>query len=187
MKNILFIIIGFFCLCSCYNRCEKTQKEIKSIMQNWYKKDIIFPTKMKKFLYQNSTHTVTSSLSQPTLHKYTIVHFFTADCDKCIHELEMIQTFLKSNSFNKSINYVFIASAPTPIYIENAIKETEFPYPIFYEKEYFSFKRINDLPIYDNVFNTMLLNGKNQVILFGAFYNNQKAKNLYKNAIDCNL
>ena len=90
-------------------------------------------------------------------------------------------------SKNRKINYVFIASAPTKVYVMDAIKKTKFPYPIYYEKEYYSFKTINGLPTKDDLYDTMILNSKQEVILFGAFYSNKKAKQLYENVIECSL
>lgn len=188
MKIILILIFPvFILLTSCNNvNCGNTEKEVKEIMKTWYKKKINFPKKMEVLF--DSTIIREKIPNQPRLNNYfTIVHFFTADCDKCVNELIMIQNSLKNNPNNTKINYIFIASAPTKAYVMDAIKKTKFPYPIYYEKEYYSFKTINRLPTTDNVYDTMLLNSNQEVILFGAFYDNKKAKQLYSNAIECEL
>jgi hypothetical protein len=46
---------------------------------------------------------------------------------------------------------------------------------------------MNKLPLSEDVYNTMLLNTQQEVILFGAFYDNDKAKKLYSKAIECGL
>ena len=44
---------------------------------------------------------------------------------------------------NKDVDYIFIVSAPTKTYVFDAIKKLIFPYSIYYEQQYFSFKTIN--------------------------------------------
>lgn len=99
----------------------------------------------------------------------------------------MIQSGLKNMPENKDIDYIFIASAPTKTYVLDAIKKTNFPYPIYYEQQYFSFKTINKFVLLDDIYNTMLLDKNQNLILFGAFYDNDKAKKLYSKAIECGL
>lgn len=186
MKKYLILVFLSSILLSCNNvRCENTQKELHKMMGKWYKKKIVFPTDMQ--ILAGDISVERTFLNQPKLTNYTIVHFFTADCDKCVNELEMIQKSLNKTSKNRKINYVFIASAPTKVYVMDAIKKTKFPYPIYYEKEYYSFKTINGLPTKDDLYDTMILNSKQEVILFGAFYSNKKAKQLYENVIECSL
>lgn len=187
MKTIQTLFFSVFTLLiSCKNdNCENTQKEVKMIMGQLYKRKINFPANMKVLM--DSSIIKEKIPSQPKLKNYTIVHFFTADCDKCVNELKMIQKSLKNNLNNAKISYIFISSAPTPAYVTDAIKKTKFPYPIYYEKEYYSFKIMNALPISDNVYDTMLLNSNQEVILFGAFYDNEKARLLYSKVIECQL
>lgn len=184
-------LLKFFLLCcfaffiSCKNDCENIQQETKKMMKGWYQKKIIFPSDLEKLINDSTTSNKISALSN--LKGYTIVHFFTADCDKCIYELNIIKKSLQNLPKNPNINFVFIASAPTKMYISDAIKKINFPYPIYYEREYYSFKTINKLPVSDDLYNTMILNNDSEVILFGAFYDNDKAKSLYSKIIECNL
>lgn len=172
---------------SCKNECDSTKSEIRGIMKTWYKKKIKFPSNMEVLNnsispdYQNIEKVLTIKRN------YTIVHFFTADCDKCINELKMIQSALKKMPENKDIDYIFIASAPIKDYVLDAIKKTDFSYPIYYEQQYFSFKTINKFVLLDDIYNTMLLDKNQNLILFGAFYDNNKAKRLYSKAIECGL
>lgn len=185
MKLLKYFLLSFLVLSvSCKNECENVQQEAKKMMKNWYKKKIVFPSDMEK-LTNSTDNYETGDLS--ALKRYTIVHFFTADCDKCINELNEIKKSLQNIPENENISHVFIASAPTKIYVSDAIKKTNFPYPIYYESEYYSFKMMNMLPVSDDLYNTMLLNAKHEVLLFGAFYNNKKAETLYSKIIECNL
>ncbi|WP_144282096.1 redoxin domain-containing protein [Chryseobacterium echinoideorum] len=184
----LFTILLFCCfitITSCKNKCENTEQEIKNMMKNWYRKKIIFPKDMEMLTNSPIINNNTSDFSH--LKGYTIVHFFTADCDKCINELKAIKKSIQNLPEKSKINYIFIASAPTKIYVSEAIKKVNFPYPIYYEKEYYSFKTTNQLPVSNDLYNTMLLNDNQEVILFGAFYDNDKAKSFFSKIIECNL
>lgn len=185
LRFLIFLIALFFA--SCKNKCEKMKIEIQSLMKDLYKKKINFPNEMELL---NDTLNTNKNLSANRLNNsrnFTIVHFFTADCDKCINELLLIQKELEKIKDKSNVNFIFIASAPTKIYVLDAIKKTSFSYPIYYEKRYYSFKTLNNLSLSDNLYDTMLLNSKDEVILFGAFYDNTKAENLYLNAIECGL
>jgi hypothetical protein len=113
-----------------------------------------------------------------------IVHFFMADCDKCIHELEDIQKFVNDHKESQDMKYLFIVSGPTKKYALDAIQQSGFTLPVYYEKEYFSFKKMNNLPLADRLYNTMLLDKEDQVILFGELFQNNKAEELFFNAIN---
>ena len=186
----IFVLILFWIsslLVSCKDNCADTKKEIQSLMKDLYKKKISFPTDMQVLIDSSAINTKNTATGTSVLNKFTIVHFFTADCDKCVNELLKIQSSLNKVATDSSIDFMFIASAPTKIYVLDAIKKINFPYPIYYEKHYYSFKTMNKLPLSDDLYNTMLLNNKQEVILFGAFYDNKKAERLYLKAIECGL
>lgn len=174
------ILIAFVAI-SCADTCGDVQYEIKSIMGANYKKEIIFPKEME--LVNPAEHPTNG----PTGKKYKIVHFFTADCNKCVNELTHIQSFLRSNHVRDSIDLIFIASGPTKHYVAEAVAKIKFEYPIFYEQQYFSFKLMNDLPLEKEVYNTMILNDKNKVFLFGSYFSNRKAEKLFSKIIQCGL
>jgi len=108
--------------------------------------------------------------------QYKIIHFFTADCDKCISELNMAQKFINSDGKRANLSYFFIASGPTATFVKEAIAKSAFPLPVYFEKKYYSFKILNNLPLEDRKYNTMLVNSKNELLLFGAFFDNKKAQ-----------
>lgn len=184
MKTLSFLIsLCILFLFSCKENCAKKEAEIKTIMQTRYKKKINFPDNIEKLSYLKKSDTAKIENEIPILKKYTIVHFFTADCDKCVNELKLIVLSIKKNPIDKNADYIFIASAPTKKYVLDAIKETKFPYPIYY----YSFKKMNNLPITDEIYNTMILNKNQEVILFGGFYANEKAQKLFNNIVQCGL
>lgn len=179
---LLLLVLGGT---SCRDKCEGTQSEIQALMKDLYKKKITFPTEIE--ILKDSSVLRSNNVEIRPMKKFTIVHFFTADCDKCVNELLKIQSSLKKIGKESNVDFMFITSAPTKVYVLDAIKKTNFSYPIYYEKRYYSFKTINKLPLADELYNTMLLNSKNETILFGAFYDNNKAENLYLKAIKCDL
>lgn len=183
-KSALYFLF-FLGLMSCRNECERTQIEIQSLMKDLYKNKITFPAEME--ILNSQAVTNDSIVKKQPPKKFTVVHFFTADCDKCVNELLMMQSFLKRIDHVANLDVMFIASAPTKVYVLDAIKETQFPYPVHYEKKYYSFKSMNKLPLEDDLFDTFLMNSKNEVIIFGAFYNNDKAENLFLKSIECGL
>lgn len=188
MKSILIIFsVGIFLLQSCNHSCMENRKEVQALMKHWYKKKINFPADMEILMDSSILNNKKEHTDISALNKNAIVHFFTADCDKCVNELSRIQSFLNKVAKDTSTEYVFIASAPTKIYVLEAIKKIKFAYPIYYEKHYNSFKIMNKLPLSDDLYNTMLLNNKQEVILFGAFYDNKKAERLFFEAIECGL
>ncbi|MDO5616331.1 MAG: hypothetical protein Q4G16_09085 [Cruoricaptor ignavus] len=170
----LLIIFG-----SCEKKCEDINIEIKEIMGEWYRKKILFPKEMT--LLNNPKYNITENKN------FTIVHFFAADCDKCIDELNKILFTLNDNDMQSQVNIIFISSAPSKNHVLDVIEKVEMVFPVFYDKHYYSYKLSNDFPISEEAYNTVLLNSKNEILIFGAFYDNSKALELYLKAINCTL
>lgn len=156
-------------------------------MQTWYKKKINFPKGVETLSLKNYGGQNNLENKIHALKRYTIVHFFTADCPKCVNELKLIISSIKTNPMNKNVDYIFIASAPINKYVIDAIEETKFPYTIYYEKEYYSFKKMYNFPLTDEIYNTMILNKNQEVLLFGGFYANEKAQKLFRDIVQCGL
>jgi hypothetical protein len=74
-SQILLILFISFTFSSCEKNCDDTQKEVKEIMKNWYKKKINFPDNTEVLTYNSEAKNTKISITK----KYTIVHFFTAD------------------------------------------------------------------------------------------------------------
>jgi hypothetical protein len=163
----------------CKEKCSDVK--IRKMMGNLYKKEILFPPSIE-LLNKNGTDSVYWAKVNTKDPCYYIVHFFMSDCDKCIHELQNIQNFMNNHKKTVNVKYIFITSGPTKKYAQEAIEKAGFLPPVYYEKEYFSFKTINNLPKADRLYNTMLLNN-NKVILFGEIFQNEKAEKLFFNTI----
>jgi len=164
---------------SCSKTCGDVQREVRSMMGVNYKKQIVFPEEMEII------NPAADPAGLSSAKRYKIVHFFTADCNECINELAYIQSFLETNPATEVIDLIFIASGPTKYYVAEAVEKIKFSYPTFYEKQYFSFKLLNNLPLDQDVYNTMILNDKNEVLLFGSYFSNQKAKKLFSEILKC--
>lgn len=177
-------IIFFFFLLTCFVSCSNnTEKKLKKLMGEWYNKEILFPQNTRLVntsqvpSQQNSNHINLDSGS------YYIIHFFTADCDKCIEQIKIAQSFIRSHDQLK-IKYIFIASAPTDVYVTQATKLAGFTQPVYFEPEYYSFKNLNKFPEEDKSYDTMLINGKGRLIFFGGFFTNTKAQDMLQEIVD---
>jgi hypothetical protein len=183
----LFCFIFCLIFFSCTDNCDSVKKEVQALMKDKYKKRMIFPDNIE-MLTDSSVVGGGKDIQKIIMSKrVTVFHFFTADCDKCINELSHIKVILKKLPKDTTVAYIFLASSPSKKYLVDAIAKLNFSYPIFYEKKYYSFKNINNLPLSDQLYNTMLLNNQMEVILFGSFFNNQKAKDLFQKVIACDL
>lgn len=156
-------------------------------MGNWYMQKIKIPDSLRLICKGDKSDSF--DIYKPNT-KFYILHYFNADCDKCINEVKQAKHLLDSIKGNlKDVKFVFIASGFIDLdnYVKRAIQETKFNYPIYYEDNYLNFKIVNKLSL-DNqksAYNTMLLDSQNRVLLFGAFYDNPDAFKIYTNLIDC--
>lgn len=154
-------------------------------MGDLYKKEIRFPSEVE-LLNKSGVDSSNWSAINTKEPVYYIVHFFMSDCDKCVNELLAIQEFIKKHNDSSNLKYIFITSGPTRKYAQEAVDKSGFTMPVYYEKTYFSFKKMNNLPLADRLYNTMLLKD-NKVILFGEIFQNKKAEDLFFNAVNtCN-
>lgn len=167
----------------CREKCPDSR--IKKMMGSLYRKNILFPEKVE-LLNGNGGDSASQTRIDASEPVFYIVHFFMSDCDKCVNELRTIQRFMKKHSDISGVKYIFITSGPTKKYAKEAIEKSGFDQPVYYETEYFSFKKLNNLPLADRLYNTMLIQNK-QVILFGEVFQNEKAEEFFFDAIKgCN-
>ncbi len=119
--------------------------------------------------------------------KFYFLHYFSADCDKCINNLLLARQFIKEKrSRFPNVDFVFVASGYNDTFIREAVAKTNFEYPIYFEKEYLRFKTSNKIPI-DNeeLYNNMLINDKDELLLFGSLYDNPKAESMFDDITNC--
>ncbi|PSL46532.1 hypothetical protein CLV51_103513 [Chitinophaga niastensis] len=185
MKYLIFASLMIAVItCSCKTKCAR--EDAKKLMGTWYEKKIQ--------LSDNWTLINDSSVAADNrfdMHhpdsKFYVLHYFMADCDKCINELLKARDFIKNHKSSfPGTKYVFLASGPTPVYIKEAVDKSKFEYPVYYEKEYYAFKKSNGFPKFDNLYNTMLIDNQNKLLLFGFLYDNKKASDIYSGIINCN-
>lgn len=172
LKKIAFICFIFFAV-SCKN---SSKADAQRIMGDWFLKTILFPDKIelvnKALLSKENWYVI------PNQKKYTVLHYFMADCDKCIEELAQAQQYIAKKN-DPTVDYIFLASGPTRFYVDEAIKKLNFKSPVYFEKEYWAFKTKNNFPLNEKTYDTILLNQKRQIVLFGGVFNNEKAQKLF--------
>jgi len=176
MKFKLSIISVLLISVSC--RQESAFDTAREFMGHWYKQTIMLPKKLelvnKNGIDQKYWNEINLAGS-----KYFVLHYFTADCDKCVQELLTAQRFIHTHPQFKNVKFIFIACGPTTAFVADAIHKSGFTLPVYFDKKYFSFKMINNLPLSDMLYDTMLLNDRKQVILFGSVFDNKMAEDLY--------
>ena len=152
-------------------------------MGNLYKKHLDFGTGLHLVNGAAINSSDSFNLSNANT-KYYILHYFLADCDKCIDDLIQTKEFIRNHPLPDT-KYVFLADGPTNIYLKRALAKINFPYPVFYETGNFTFKIRNRLKLEDQLYNTMLMDNLGEVILFGSYYQNGKAQDLFEQIITC--
>lgn len=183
MKYLSAILLFLFV--ACQTIC--TEDDAKKIMGNWFLQKITFPQEMPLINAKAVKQEFHFDFTEDRPQRY-IVHYIMADCDKCVNELKEIQNYLRKNRQKYlDTKFVFIATGPIDIYVKEAADAIKFEYPIYFNKEYQSFKVINKLPIDDKLYDNMLLDSQDRLLVFGAFYNNSKAENLYQGLLKCDV
>jgi hypothetical protein len=154
-------------------------------MGDWFLRKIELPQNMSLINSEAVDRTSKFNIYSKKSQKY-IIHYFLADCDKCVKELEEIQVYLNANKDKyKNTSILLIATGPVDLYVKEATKKLNFQYPIYFDKKYQSFKISNKLPLGDKLYNTMLLDTNDRLLIFGAFYSNPKAEKLYEQLMSC--
>jgi hypothetical protein len=179
---LYFLAILFLGLAGCKQDCNIDAG--KDIMGVWYKKPIHFPEKLELVNTGSGKNEIDSSINI-AIAKFTIIHFFNADCDECVNVLLTAQKFIKQHPVSCNLQYIFIASGPSNVYVRDAIKRSNFSEPVYYEKAYYSFKKLNQLPLADKAYDTMLVNDAGELLLFGGAFGNAKAEDMFFNIVNC--
>ena len=162
-------------LCSSCKQ-QSTDEKLRKVMGTWYKKQIEFPKAVE--LVNTDLSGLDSNHISLNRKDFYVVHFFTADCDKCVDQLKNAQAFINANKDLQNVSFLFIASGATRYYTENAIKEVKFKFPVYYEKKYYSFKELNHLEVDNPLYDTMVVDSSGKLLLFAAVFSNTKALDL---------
>lgn len=154
-------------------------------MGDWYKKKIVFSQNLRLLNKDIVDAKYSLDIYAPDKRFY-ILHYFMADCDKCVYDLLQAREYIKKTEKNHpDLKYAFLASGPTSVYIEDAISKAGFKFPVYFDSVYMGFRQANHFPANDDTYNTMLLNDKNEVELFGAYYDNAKAADMFSEIVNC--
>jgi hypothetical protein len=182
--KLLFIFLGLFFLsiAGCKQECDiEAGKEIMGV---WYKQQMRFPERLE-LVNTQSGESMQNSTIDITKAKFSIIHFFNADCDECVNVLLTAQKFIKRYPVACNLQYIFIASGPSNVFVRDAIKKSNFSEPVYYEKAYYSFKKLNQFPLTDKAYDTMLINDKGELLLFAGVFNNSKAEDMALRIVNC--
>src|ERR1700678_2647930 len=129
-KIIISLIIFQVCFNSCSNKCTDTNE--RDIMGHWYKRKLLLPGGWELLDSGAVKPKLLINIDSPNA-KFYVLHYFMADCDKCVNELLRAQTFIEKNQ-NKfpNVKFVFVATGPTSYYIKEAIKKANFEFPLYF-------------------------------------------------------
>lgn len=170
-------------LSSCKSSCSKNTA--KRLMGSWYEKKIMFNKNMLIINKDKVDPKYAFDIYAPGA-AYYVLHYLQADCDKCVIALQQAGEYIKkTEKDHPKLRYAFIASAPTKVYVEEAVEKLNFRFPLYFDSIYNGFPKINHFPDEDIMYHTMLLNSKNEVELFGGYYSNPKAADLFSEIINC--
>jgi hypothetical protein len=179
--------VGCLLMAAILNSCQSScsNSTAKKIMGNLYEKKILFNKNMRLINKDRVDPKYAFDVYAPGASFY-VLHYFQAECDKCIYALQQAGDYIKKTAKNHpDLRYAFIASAPTKVYAEEAVAKLNFQFPVYFDSVYQGFPKINHFPAEDIQYHTMLLNNKNEVELFGGYYSNPKAADLFSEILNC--
>jgi hypothetical protein len=178
---------GCLLLAAVLNSCQSScsNDTAKKLMGDWYKKKILFNKNTRLINNEQVEPRYAFDIYAPGAAFY-VLHYFQADCDKCIYGLRQASDYInKTEKDHPGLRYAFIASGPTYVYAQEAVAKLNFRFPVYFDSIYQGFPKINHFPEGDVLYHTMLLNNKNEVELFGGYYSNPKAAELFSEIINC--
>lgn len=180
----ILCVVAALLFTACRHTCR--QDEVRSAMGTWYKKKILFPADWKLLNGPEVDRRFAFDVYNPKK-GFFVLHWLMADCDKCIYDLLKARDMIaRKSAASPDLKYVFIASGATNAYVKEAIEKSHFQYPVYFENRFNEFKDVNKFPPEDNMYNTMLLDRQDEVILFGAYYDNDEARKIFDDIIKCN-
>jgi hypothetical protein len=109
-----------------------------------------------------------------------ILNLLNTGCYRCIEDLPQWRAFMKDFSGDSSLQFIFIAQAPTRRYLQYIINQrANFSFPVYYD----SANVVGKLNNITEIPTTMLLDQKNRVILGGSPILHANLKPLYREKI----
>lgn len=180
MKKIIGALVVTSILFGSCNNEKKGVETAKELMQERYMQQIRFTNKMS-LAKPHGKFQFPACFSTPwdTSSKYKVIHYIDADCSSCREELLLIQKKILQFCPKNAVKFVIVSSSLTSSAIEHLMDKNRLQIPIYYDIGYRTFKKINQLPIDDYLYNTMLVSKHNKVVLFGSFFHNEEAEKLF--------
>ncbi|MEL6533830.1 MAG: hypothetical protein AAFQ98_00395 [Bacteroidota bacterium] len=148
-------------------------------MQDWYLRPLVFNDSLPMLLPNEAEPIDTLFDWFPDPGHYYIVRQIDASCGKCIGQMEQAQAFLDEYSEVKNLHFILIASAPISDMAQSAVNQLSLSYPVFFQQNHEEFRKANELPLNDDLFTNMLVNGQGEVLLFGDVLLNDLTEELF--------
>lgn len=165
----------FFILITSISSCNIDNKTNKSILSEWIGKNFIFPPNVQ-FVNNISQKEETLNLNK----KFKLVTYIDSiGCIACKLKMHLWKDLIKEfeNVSQNNISFVFIINSKDNKEINYILEESEFEYPVCFDKNDL-FNKTNNFP--KNIeLQTFLLDKDNNVILVGNPLFSISIKNLY--------
>lgn len=169
-----------FILSLSFLSCNKLKEQPKTIIEEWYKKEILFP---KKLMIKCLGHDTTNSYILN--HQYKIVVYIDSmGCTPCKLQLYQWKEFIDSSHLKRyDVSFLFIVQSTNYKGLEEELYISRFTYPIIYDPND-EFNKLNRFPKEDK-YRTFLLDDKNRIVLIGSPIRNDNVKKLYVHILGC--
>lgn len=176
MRLLIRGLICLFCLLSCNGN--EGKGELKSLVEKWNNKEIVFPQKMAYTTFDGDT------VEHKPGYDYLLLSYIDSlSCISCKLNLIQWDKFIKQvkKESNKSIAVMFYISNSNKTDVNLILKHNKFYYPVCIDKND-SLNILNKFPS-NLMFQTFLLNAENRVVAIGNPVHNNNIKQLHLNII----
>ncbi|HAA23920.1 MAG TPA: hypothetical protein DCR93_16435 [Cytophagales bacterium] len=152
---------------------------VEKAMQGWYKKPLAYNDSLP-ILLPNVAEPIDTTFNWfVNQDDYYIIRQVDASCSKCIGQMEVAQAFLEKHSEVKNLHFIMIVNAVIPDMAQEAIDKLQLDFPVLFQRNHEQFRRMNQLPINDDLFTNVLVNGRGEIILFGDALFNELTEELF--------
>ena len=171
--NFFIVLLGFG-----VQSCNNPFRQTKTIVGDWYKKEIILPPKLI-FKSMGKDTVCTHILNQR--HK-VLVYLDSVGCIPCRLRLVEWKGYIDDcQSRGLDVGFLFVVQSSNYKHLEEKLYTDLFSYPIIYDSED-EFNRLNKFPK-EEKFRTFLLDEKNRVVMVGSPIENEKIRELYEQVL----
>lgn len=176
MKLIHIIILCLFAFL--LSTCNFKTNESKSIVEDWYQKEIIIPNNLKFKSFGRDT-----VCSHMLKRKFKVlVYIDSLGCTACKLNLSGWKEYIDTcKLMYYDVGFLFAVQSKNYRVFELRLKESNFNYPIIYDYGD-EFNKTNNFPKEEQL-RTFLLDKNNKVILIGSPINNLKIRELYNKVL----